>query len=439
MALFWLLLGLSWSLARAEPPHRCLSLSGNAIWQCFLDEKNGKMTNNDAKIEIREVEVPLPDSNAACVDLHEECAAWAAKKECASNTKYMFYHCRKSCFDCDRRQGDKEHSSYGVPQSIDGQNLPAMDELFQQVHDYMVNTVYVDPSYANVKHECRNRHESCTFWATLGECEANPKYMRTTCGPACRTCDLLDFDRRCPRNESAVDVWGPGDLNRFFDGLVDTYTSTGTLTVYSSPTGVQDSQQGPWVVTLDDFLTPEECERLIELGHIRGYERSMDVGAQKYDGTFEAFTNSGRTSTNAWCVEDCFADPIARQVVDKIEAMSKVPQQNSEYLQLLRYEVTQRYQRHHDYIQFHQDRSEGARILTVFLYLNDVEAGGGTGFPGLNLTVMPKQGRVLIWPSVKDENPSAKDARTDHEALAVEAGIKYGGRSRRIVLLSSTN
>jgi hypothetical protein len=46
--------------------------------------------------------------------------------------------------------------------------------------------------------------------------------------------------------------------------------------------------------------------------------------------------------------------------------------------------------------------------------------GGGTNFPLLgNLTVMPKKGRALIWPSVLDEDPNAKDARTDHQALPV--------------------
>jgi prolyl 4-hydroxylase len=64
--------------------------------------------------------------------------------------------------------------------------------------------------------------------------------------------------------------------------------------------------------------------------------------------------------------------------------------------------------------------------LTVFLYLNDVELGGGTDFPKLGITVQPAKGRALIWPSVLNEDPNAKDKRTDHQALPVEKGIKYG-------------
>lgn len=42
-------------------------------------------------------------------------------------------------------------------------------------------------------------------------------------------------------------------------------------------------------------------------------------------------------------------------------------------------------------------REEGVRILTVFLYLNDVEEGGGTDFPKLGITVEPKKGKAVIW------------------------------------------
>jgi prolyl 4-hydroxylase len=44
-------------------------------------------------------------------------------------------------------------------------------------------------------------------------------------------------------------------------------------------------------------------------------------------------------------------------------------------------------------------------------------------------TVMPKQGRVLLWPSVKAGAPTRKDPRTEHEAMPVLEGIKYGANS----------
>ena len=56
-------------------------------------------------------------------------------------------------------------------------------------------------------------------------------------------------------------------------------------------------------------------------------------------------------------------------------------------------------------------------------------AGGGTRFTALNVTVRPKRGRALIWPSVYDDDPTAKDRysdpRTHHEALPVKRGTKF--------------
>ena len=71
------------------------------------------------------------------------------------------------------------------------------------------------------------------------------------------------------------------------------------------------------------------------------------------------------------------------------------------------------------------DRHCGPRILTFFLYLSDVEAGGGTDFPQLDITVEPKKGRALLWPSVLDSSPMSKDNRMFHQALKVEDGTKF--------------
>ena len=64
-------------------------------------------------------------------------------------------------------------------------------------------------------------------------------------------------------------------------------------------------------------------------------------------------------------------------------------------------------------------------MYTFFLYLNDVDGGGETRFPLLNISVKPKRGRALLWPSILDGAPLERDDRTDHEARAVTAGNKY--------------
>jgi 2OG-Fe(II) oxygenase superfamily len=57
----------------------------------------------------------------------------------------------------------------------------------------------------------------------------------------------------------------------------------------------------------------------------------------------------------------------------------------------------------------------GPRILTFFLYLSDVEEGGETNFPVLGISVKPKKGKALLWPSVKNEDLLQHEPRTLHE------------------------
>lgn len=49
----------------------------------------------------------------------------------------------------------------------------------------------------------------------------------------------------------------------------------------------------------------------------------------------------------------------------------------------------------------HFDQTAGpnaTRVFAVIIYLNDVETGGCTSFPDLNVTIKPETGKVLIFP-----------------------------------------
>jgi prolyl 4-hydroxylase len=72
------------------------------------------------------------------------------------------------------------------------------------------------------------------------------------------------------------------------------------------------------------------------------------------------------------------------------------------------------------------DLQTGNRILSVYMYLNDVEEGGETIFPELDLVVSPEVGKVIIWPNVLNDKPTEMDGRTIYEAKPVIAGSKYG-------------
>lgn len=100
-----------------------------------------------------------------------------------------------------------------------------------------------------------------------------------------------------------------------------------------------------------------------------------------------------------------------------------IPSNNYESFQLLNYGPNQFYRSHHD-SSMRDDTPPGPRILTFFLYLSDVEEGGETHFNKLGLSVKPKKGRALVWPSVIDKDPTFWDSRMYHEAKDVIKGEK---------------
>jgi prolyl 4-hydroxylase len=316
----------------------------------------------------------------------------------------------------------------GIPQIVSEMAAMVIQRL-EKARKYFHETVMVEPRYEKVRGVCRNFNALCALWAAQGECEDNPIYMKPNCAPVCFSCEELHPESKCPIDPNVKNVWSPGDLNRMFQRLTtDPRFEQYTPQVLSRPSFVgndteetADYQLGPWVLILEDLVSAEEAEQMIHDGAEIGYKRSREVRAKPSD---------RRTSTNAWCnVKVCEEDPVVKNVVSRIEALTQIPHNNSEALQLLRYEEGQFYKIHNDYIPSERARAQGVRILTVFLYLSDVEEGGGTNFPKLDLTVKPKRGRALIWPSVLDEDPHQMDPRTDHQALRVIKGLKYGANA----------
>jgi prolyl 4-hydroxylase len=210
-----------------------------------------------------------------------------------------------------------------------------------------------------------------------------------------------------------------GSLETIFSNIVaNANKEYGDVTVLST---------SPWIVTIDNFVKDTEAEAL--LGSVQTWERSTDIGAFNEFGEQGRLVSGGRTSSNSWCRADCEALPDVMRLTSRIERTTMVPSRNYESFQILRYELGQQYKAHHDTSAEDWDILPGPRILTMFLYLSDVEEGGHTEFPRLGLSVKPKKGMALLWPGVHDHDPREIDSRTQHTARPVIKGRKYAANS----------
>ena len=169
--------------------------------------------------------------------------------------------------------------------------------------------------------------------------------------------------------------------------------------------------------TIPDFLTPEECERIVEL--TRRNLRPSDVTHSNGDNAFR---------TSETCDLEMDDDGFAPQINEKIAQRLGIRLPYSEAIQAQRYQVGQEFKAHHDYFSDYMDVYEkfagqaGQRTWTFMIYLNDTPKGGGTHFLHLDHTFYPKQGMAVVWNNLQADGTPNRN--TLHHGMPVETGEK---------------
>lgn len=248
-------------------------------------------------------------------------------------------------------KGIMVQTAFGEAQFVPVTNSDPVVQNIANSSSYMLG-LYGDDNYARVRNHCQNKHSMCSLWASQSECMKNPTYMSVMCAPSCSTCEQISYEYRCPFDRNATTALHAGDLDKLFRRIVSTYPQR-DLSILSSP------PTGPWVLQLENFASIAECERLIQSGHELGYNTSVMAGKESSIGSVEPVASSSvRTSTNAWCEGVCEKDALISSLLERIEHLVEIPQKNSEFLQLLRYEPDQFYRQHHDYLEHHLNRPQ---------------------------------------------------------------------------------
>ncbi|CAH2043020.1 unnamed protein product [Thlaspi arvense] len=227
--------------------------------------------------------------------------------------------------------------------------------------------------------------------------------------------------------------------------------------------GEDDSEKERWVEIISweprasvyhNFLTKEECKYLIELA--KPHMAKSTVVDEK---TGKSTDSRVRTSSGTFLARG--RDKTIREIEKRISDFTFIPVAHGEGLQVLHYEIGQKYEPHYDYfMDEYNTKNGGQRIATVLMYLyvadklwaalsfgylrpfnaplcrSDVEEGGETVFPAAKgnysavpwwnelsecgkggLSVKPKMGDALLFWSM------TPDATLDPSSLHGECKL----------------
>ena len=169
----------------------------------------------------------------------------------------------------------------------------------------------------------------------------------------------------------------------------------------------------PLIYIIDDYLLYDVCDHIIETYKSRLSIAKVNKGKDSKDSLENL---NMRNNKSAWVHYN--EDEKIKDLYNNISKLINYPIENSEKLQLVNYNVGEKYNYHYDGYDENDIRiNEGQRMVTCFMYLNDLQEnqGGHTEFNKLNIKVAPKKGRLLVFYNIE------KDSNKKHE-LSMHGG-----------------
>ena len=193
----------------------------------------------------------------------------------------------------------------------------------------------------------------------------------------------------------------------------------------------------PFIGYIDNLLSIEECEKLIELGKYNPVP--SEIYSTEGTGGKQVLTRIRDSRTTYYGdVENKNTDSLdlIDLVYTRVAETIGIDKSHFEEFQVTNYaDANQHFQSHYDFLierpgmEVYTETVRkmcskgGNRMATVVLYLNDVDEGGETYFPWEQVVVKPVTGRMLYFKY--DYNDPVVNLKTQHQALAPISNPKW--------------
>lgn len=178
-----------------------------------------------------------------------------------------------------------------------------------------------------------------------------------------------------------------------------------------NPEGVLINVFFHWSIQKKEFveinlLDPDTCNKIIQKSEEDGFVKSQVIKDGK-----NVQDNYSRSSSTLWFNDSFGITERIRSIVPSIGNLKL------EGWQLVKYNIGEEFKAHHDCLNKINDR-----LFTTVIYLNDDFSGGETHFPVTGDTIIPKQGKLVIWKNLLSGKCNSKSL---HASTPVTQGIKY--------------
>ncbi|CAI5449743.1 unnamed protein product [Caenorhabditis angaria] len=128
-----------------------------------------------------------------CEDLNAHCGMWEQLGHCQHSVKYMTHYCRKSCKMCEVEVVETTTSTTTTTTSIPSSSttkvpIPRGKENIKPVTTTSTTTTTTTKKPIVAKEKCEDKNLFCSYWAKIGECKSESKFMKIFCKASCNKC-----------------------------------------------------------------------------------------------------------------------------------------------------------------------------------------------------------------------------------------------------------
>jgi prolyl 4-hydroxylase len=148
---------------------------------------------------------------------------------------------------------------------------------------------------------------------------------------------------------------------------------------------------------IDNVLSNKDCDRLIK------YTKNKRLSDSTVFNNYYNTIGTNRISKTTWF--KLHENEIVTKCSNIAKKLTNKNDDNLEDLQLVYYSVGGYFKPHYDVTKDTDvDATVTSREYTLLIYLNDVEEGGETVFPYLNLEIKPKKGKGILFRTLDDDD-----------------------------------